>query len=447
MSTDASYIDIVISNQLKSNIANLSVINCDTINSNTKTIAPLIMCDNIVSSSSGTINLNVPTINIGSSTSNVNILGTAINLKSTTNIVDNVLTLNKGGTSAIGSGFEIKNLSDTTVGSVLIDASGDFIMDSTNHTLNLTALNTFNPTTGLNSSVTNLNTYGETTLNNPLYLNTGTVNGITNTYASFASFNSINPSKMFANLRQIGPLASDGSNITLSLDLSGGTNFYINNVSNSITTPLFSINNNKIGISSNAPKTTLDVSGSSILNGTTNISGTLNANGSSNTIGSSSSNTHNFNNKLTFNANSTCILTYSTIPAINFGALDGPIIKSYSVTHASVTGLTIAATSTGYYSNFGNLKLVWGNFVATTTTGSTNSSYTGMTFSLPTSFLSTIINVNLSLSIRTGTNYTANQNCSLVVTSISNTGITYSYFTTTVQTSKEQTINFFIIGK
>jgi hypothetical protein len=287
-----------------------------------------------------------------------------------------VFTINKNGTSIIGTGFEIKNINDEIKASIIIDTSGDFVIDSSNHNVNLKKLNVTNPYT--TSSINTLNVNGITTMTKPLILGSNT-----EPYARFGNI---------AHIRQIGPLLNDGSNSAISLDCS---NVNIQNISSNTITPLFTIKNNMVGIATNTPKSQFDTSGDSILgqtniNSNTIINGTFNANGRTNILGNSSFNFHSINGIINFNEGSQL-----NIPSnINLNNL----INSYTLSPSGDLFTFSGSSETGYYSNYGSsLKIAWGNFYTKTKTISASNAYP-VSFNLPNIF-NTIIYSNIIPSI------------------------------------------------
>jgi cytoskeletal protein CcmA (bactofilin family)/autonomous glycyl radical cofactor GrcA len=148
------------------------------------------------------LNIMGTTINIGQIGSTVNIMGTTNTILTTnTDVSNSIITLNKGGLNATGSGIQIEQ-SGSIVASLKLNSSRDFVMESSNNKLNVanisigqnlvvsgnTQLGDSNAdTTTINgtASITNgLNvTGGNTILSNDLTVNGNTILGNSSTDA------------------------------------------------------------------------------------------------------------------------------------------------------------------------------------------------------------------------------------------------------------------------
>lgn len=153
-----TFTDIIVSNT--ANIASGNITNLQSNNITTnELICDSITIDNLINTSN-TLNLEGAIINIGNSGSQVNIIGSTTFIDTTnTNIKDNLITLNKGGLSAVNSGIEIED-TGAIISTLKLDSTKDFIITSPNNKLTVDNLSTTNITgvSSISSTSATLNT-------------------------------------------------------------------------------------------------------------------------------------------------------------------------------------------------------------------------------------------------------------------------------------------------
>jgi hypothetical protein len=393
-----SYTNATVYDSILATNANINTVNADSINVNTLNAYDL-SCNNlIISSTNNSTSLVGSTINLGTSGSTVNIYGNTATLNTVnTYFTDKAITINKNGTTdTSGSGIVFEE-NGSIKASILLNPSGDFILDSSNDNLTVTNLTVNGPTT----ISSNLVLPSTANFNNVLNLNAGTISGVdlnvnsankTNTYVKF---NPTADTTSWAYLRQINTVADK---IALSFDFhenADNARFLIRDVSSATPITNLSVLGNKTGI--NTATQTLDgltVNGDATLgndsaNHTTTINGPLTLSGNT-TFGDAATDLFTMNGAVNFANN----ITYSANSTINLSA---NVIKTYTPVFTPTTNDGSKTSSTagaglGYYMSFGAaFKVVWGKYPFTIAIKATNPNFSNFTISLPSGILTTIM--------------------------------------------------------